>query len=267
MPDRQHIHPLDAIDSVVSWLPRWLASLTILGLPVIGTVLITLGQNFRNGRDYWQFWTGVAVLLLAVAIQILRDVLQGRNSYAESTEAARLRVAMKDALQPVAELTAGMTELPGSARQPQMKQVAQQAVGSLCLLLKDVDRLRAVVYEVTDRGMECLAYQGRGTTPKMFKAGTERGDKALKMVDEGGQIFAKDLDASELGPAYKGSGADYKTFISVAISTRAHSYGMLTVDAPRAGDLVDTDAQIVMFMADLLAVAFAVAVDGPQNVG
>lgn len=233
----------------------------MLALPVGATALITLGQNFKNDLDYWQFWGGIGLLFAAVAIQALRETLQRRNEKSGGTEAVRLRVAMKDALQPVAELTAAMTELPQPERMAHKQQIAQQAVGSLCLLLKDVNRLRAVVYEITDKGLECLAYQGRGTHPKMFKMGSERGDKALKMVDEGGQIFASNLDTDELGPAYQGSGADYKTFISVAISTQRHSYGMVTVDAPSAGDLVDTDAQIVMFMADLLAIAFAVAND------
>lgn len=226
---------------------------------------MALGQEFNNTGDYWQFWIGVAAWTIAIVTQILREILRSHIHRGDLTEATRLRVAMKDALQPVAELTAAMTE--GSIdRQADLKQIAHQSVGSLCLLLKDVDRLRAVVYSLTDQGMECLAYIGRGTTPKMFKAGTERGDKALEMVRRGGSIFAKDLDADELGAAYRGSGADYKTFISVSISTRNNAYGMVTVDAPRAGDLVDTDAQIVMFMADLLAIAFAVAEDESDNV-
>jgi hypothetical protein len=34
---------------------------------------------------------------------------------------------------------------------------------------------------------------------------------------------------------------------------------MVTVDAPKAGDLIDTDAQIVILVANLLASAFAIA--------
>jgi hypothetical protein len=34
---------------------------------------------------------------------------------------------------------------------------------------------------------------------------------------------------------------------------------MVTVDAPTAGDLVDTDRQIVLLLAGLLAIAFAEA--------
>lgn len=262
MPNNNRIHPLDAVREFSAFVPRWVAPLVVLALPVVGTASITLGQNFKNTEDNWQFWIGIGLLVIAVFVQVLREILQARIETADITEAVRLRVAMKDALQPVAELTAAMTEMPLEERAAQKRQIANQAVGSLCLLMKDVDRLRAVVYEITDRGMECLAYQGRGTHPKMFKIGSERGDQALKMVDEGGRVFISDLDSHGLGSAYKGSGADYKTFISVAISTQRHSYGMVTVDAPTAGDLVDTDAQIVMFMADLLAIAFAVANDG-----
>ena len=52
-------------------------------------------------------------------------------------------------------------------------------------------------------------------------------------------------------------GHGYRTFISAAITNGQDAYGMVTVDAPKAGDLVDTDKQIVMLIADLLAIGFA----------
>jgi len=153
-----------------------------------------------------------------------------------------------------------MPALTRGKREARLREVAQQAVSALCLLLKDVDRLRAVVYSVDNSGtsMSCLAYHGRGATPRGFDAGTPRGDSALDLVRSAGYVFAEDLTKAR--PAsYGGAVSDYRTFISAAISNGPNAYGMVTVDAPNAGDLVDTDAQIVLLMADLLSIAFAVA--------
>ena len=203
---------------------------------------------------------GVVALLGALVIQATISWADRENEQGEKTAAERLRVAMKDALQPVAELSAEMPALTPVKRAARLREVAQQAVSALCLLLKDVDRLRAVVYEVDPSGtsMSCLAYHGRGATPKGFEAGTPRGDSALDLVRHAGYKFAADLATAR--PAdYGGTVSDYRTFTSAAISNGPNAYGMVTVDAPNAGDLVDTDAQLVLLMADLLSIAFAVA--------
>ena len=196
--------------------------------------------------------------LVAVLLQYLRERGLSVRRDAEGTEADRLRVAMKDALQPVAELIAEMPDQTKRQRQDQLRNVAIQAVGALILLLKDVERLRAVVYRIDDAGMSCLAYQGRGNTPNPFLTGTDRGDLALLMVEEGRDHFQADISTAD-HEAYRGSGNGYQTYISASIRTGDDGYGMVTVDAPHAGDLVDTDQQIVMVMADLLAIAFAEA--------
>jgi hypothetical protein len=109
--------------------------------------------------------------------------------------------------------------------------------------------------------MSALAYQGRGTKPKSFVTGTERGDSAFALVRAAGDVFVPDLAAS-VPSGYAGSGRDYATFISASIATQragGAGYGMVTIDAPNAGDLVDTDRQIVILVANLLAIAFAIA--------
>ncbi|PBA33451.1 hypothetical protein CKJ65_02000 [Mycobacterium intracellulare] len=58
---------------------------------------------------------------------------------------------------------------------------------------------------------------------------------------------------------YRGTGSGYKTFISASIHNDADGYGMVTIDAPRPTSLVDTDKQLVALVADLLAIAFAIA--------
>ncbi|WP_280331405.1 hypothetical protein [Nocardia wallacei] len=75
------------------------------------------------------------------------------------------------------------------------------------------------------------------------------------MVLEGKTVFTRDVDRDP-PEDYQGSKAGYKTFIASAITNGDDAYGMVTADAPNAGDLVDTDKQIVMLVADLLAIGF-----------
>jgi hypothetical protein len=237
------------------------ASLVVL-LPGLGVLLVTLGQDHENSKQWALLVSGVVVGILGAALQIGREKWRKRITEGERTEAGRFRVAVQDAFQPVAELVAGMPSMSKALREARLKEVSQQAVGALRLLLKDVDRLRAGVYSLNESADEllCIAYHGRGEKPRPFEKGSERGDSALKMVKDGGNLFVKDLDTQAIPVHYRGSGAGYRTFISASISTGETAFGMVTVDAPTAGSLVGTDQQIVMLMADLLAIAFAEAV-------
>lgn len=225
---------------------------------VAGTVLITIGQDLADGSDWAWVVAGAAVALLGGLLQLVRERGKAAELDSAAQEAKRLRVAMKDALQPVAELIADMPGKTPAARTLALEAVAHQAVSALTLLLKDVDRLRAVVYQLDDEGMSYVAYHGRGNTPNPFLSTTERGRLACAMVAAGRTHFEPDI-AQARSDAYRGTGNGYQTFISAAICTGDTGYGMVSVDAPHPHDLVDTDLQIVCVVADLLAIAFAIA--------
>jgi len=237
---------------------RWWAPVATLLLAIVGTICITVGQDLDDGSDWAWVLVGAGTALLGGLIQLLREVGRAAELDIGSQEALRLRIAMKDALQPVAELIA---ELPGKTpreRKQALEAVAHQSVSALTLLLKDVDRVRAVVYQLDDDGMSHLAYHGRGNTPNPFPRTTDRGRLACQMVAEGRHHFEPDISKAS-SDAYKGTGNGYETFIAAAICTGDTGYGMVTVDAPNAHDLVDTDLQLVCLVSDLLAIAFAIA--------
>lgn len=237
---------------------RWLAPVATVVLAVLGTVLITIGQDLDTKADWWWVIGGSLVALLGGGIQLLREIGTVEAFDSASQEAKRLRIAMKDALQPVAELIADLPSKTPKDRERGLEAVAHQAASALTLLLKDVDRVRAVVYQLDDEGMSHVAYHGRGNTPNPFPRSTERGRLACQMVADGANHFEPDISKAS-SDAYRGTGNGYETYISAAICTGSNGYGMVTVDAPNANDLVDTDRQIVCLVADLLAIAFAIA--------
>ncbi|MFE9744380.1 hypothetical protein ACFYOT_05715 [Saccharothrix saharensis] len=241
----------------LAWLP---ATLVVL-LPIAGTAFMSQGKDLVDGGDKAWFFGGIACFVAAAATQGGIAIWRRRRRTEQLNEAVRLRVAMKDALQPVVELMATMPYKSKRDRQGRLREVANRAVNALNLLLKGVDRVRAVVFELDEQAisLKAMAHHGRGTTPEGFTAGTVRGDRALEHVSSGKPpLLVRDLE-KERPDEWEGTGKDYRTFISATIRSGDIAYGMLTVDAPKAGDLVDTDLQIVALMADLLAVSFAEA--------
>ncbi|MGV7311978.1 GAF domain-containing protein [Mycobacterium kansasii] len=230
--------------------------------PASGTFLVTYGQN-RHGRGDWTaLLSGIAIIFLGALLLFAKQRASDQVAELDLKVADRFRITLKDAMQPVAELIADMPAQSKLKRKATIRTVCTQAVSALTLLLKDVSRLRATVYEVTANGnMECVSYHGRGggVKPNPFIKNTTRGDSALRLVATGGDpLFVGDIDTVE-GIDYGGTGSGYKTFISASIHNDADGYGMVTIDAPRPGSLVDTDKQLVGLVADLLAIAFAIA--------
>lgn len=238
----------------------WVPGTLVVLLPILGTAALALGQEFQDGGDTAWFIGGLVAYALAAGIQGCIGFYRRKKERSQRTEAVRLRVAMKNAFQPVVQLMATMPYQAKRKREATLNEVAARAVGGIGLLLKDVDDVRAVVFTLGDDGksMSSIVHHGRGTNPRPFEAGTVRGDRALALLRTEDDLFVEDLDKEE-PDKWKGTGRGYKTFISARIASGDNGYGMLTVDAPNAGDLVDTDRQIVLLMAHILAVAFAEA--------
>lgn len=254
----------------------WLLLVTAAVLPAAAVVLGAVGQELNDGGD-WSFVGGAGVcVLVSGLLQMLSGWAAGRASEMDLLEVDRLRVTLKDALQPVAEMIADMELL---SRRPErvamLRNVATQAVGALNLIFADIERTRATVYRLTAQGdMECMSYLGRGegVQPQPFRRQTARGEQALAIVRAGQDVLITDIDDVEtasdgrvVSPDYRGSRSGYKTFISCSITNKDKPYGMVTLDAPDAGDLSDTDKQLVGLMADLLAIAFAIEERGSQQ--
>jgi hypothetical protein len=249
-----------AVANFVNANPTPITLLAGVVAPVLGTFFVTLGQN-RHGRGDWTaLISGVVVIFLGLLSLFIKERASVAAANLDRKGFDRFRITIKDALQPVAELIAEMPAQTPANRRRSVRPVALQSVSALTLLLRDVYRLRAAAYAITESGdMECIHYLGRGGRPRPFLKDTDRGRRALDFVARGGEpLFVPDVDKAD-NEDYKGSQSGYKTFISASIHTADWGYGMLTIDAPRAGVLVDTDKQLVGLVGNLLAVAFAIA--------
>jgi hypothetical protein len=249
----------------------WLASqtklvlvVTVIICPVLGALFVTLGQSTKDKGDWAFLLGGIALLAIGGLLQILKQFASAVVVETGNEQAARFRIATKDVVQPIAADIASMVSMSDNDRVVHLSKVAAQVSGALIVLLKDVARLRAIVYKINEKGgMECLSYNGRGDEPAPFVKGTDRGDAALRLVERGGlPKFVKNIeDKNDPEMAdFHGTGDSYKTFVTGGIGTKnGQRYGMVSIDAPEANCLVDTDRYVVGMFADLMAIAFAVA--------
>ncbi|WP_457317440.1 hypothetical protein [Sinomonas sp. RB5] len=121
---------------------------------------------------------------------------------------------------------------------------------------KVVNDVRVVVYKYEDETLLPLRHSGDRLPSGAFTRDTQRGAAALDFVDSGDPAkFIRDV--SQVDPGWQGSGSGYATFISAAIRSKDGPVGMLTIDAPRPGDLTGHDRAIATLAANVLSIAGA----------
>ena len=239
---------------------------TVLG--AVTGALVGLERQHPGRQVVWLVLSAVAVALATVlpAGELYRSVRERRRAedLAEAAE-SRLSVTLDDALEPIATRLARLAAL--AAAGPGADDDAVQARAALATEIKLAvlttaahlvggGRVRASLYRLSGDGLlEPDSYTGRGHPPTtVFTSGTASGRFALDLVAAGGSYFCHDVDLD--APAgWTRTASEYRTFLSVAVGAGLRRYGMLSLDAPEVGDLVEQDADLTRVLAALLAAA------------
>jgi hypothetical protein len=209
-------------------------------------------------------WALVAVGAVAVAVPLwiksrreLRQEAETRSAETLAIETdAKLRLVVGDVVTPIAEVVGRVHQTSGKAEREslrgQLKQLVVEAAASLC----DGERARAVFFQLERGEMRAAAWFGRGDPPTTVftdKPGDRRGQEALLLVRFHDYLLVDDVHAEELPRgAEPRPGAGYHSFISVAVFCADQDLGMLSVDAPEAHALDETDLNVMRAMAQLL---------------
>jgi putative methionine-R-sulfoxide reductase with GAF domain len=247
----------------------------LLGLSALPLVLAAVGGWLFAARNDFagQTWIGVpavvwlvvgAVVLVlgGIAIGLARDYRNRARVIDAEDARAELRVAMKDALQPLLRLVSRVAGGTPERRADRLLAVAESASLTLAkLLMAHVDRARAAVYamEPDGRALRVLAYGGRGEQPGDFVQHGSEADQAIERVRSGRTLVVHDrrVDAP---PGTSPSSSEWKSFIAVPIvSGDGYAYGMVVVDSPAPDSFLDTETHIVTVVAEILAIGFALA--------
>jgi hypothetical protein len=212
------------------------------------TVLLAVGASLTG-----------AVLLFQL-LRARRDARRVATAAQIAVEAEEeLGTALTGAFAPITGYLGEMAAARGRTRRAVIAGKLRQAVVEAGVLLT-ADDSRSAFYR-SDPGGTLLtreAYAGRAALPRLeFRAGTRDGDTVLDLVRRGDLVFVEDCDVDPMiTPTTPGT---YRTVVAVAVTAGPLPLGLLTVDAPRVGDLSGTDVELVRVLANLLGAGLAQA--------
>lgn len=227
-----------------------------------GGVVLVFAPQPDGGFRQPQVSIGVGLIVLGVAITSIVEWRRARQSGRDHQERLQFQETMNDAVLPI---IGGLAEtVDGTVAERTAAQV--QAVGNastaMRMLLQDCPRARVIVYRARYKQgrkprLEPANYIGRKDKPGTFTDGTPRGTPVFAwLAGDEPTVFIDDI-TQHPPEGWQNTGHDYKTFISARIAAGTKGYGMLCVDSPDVGDLLETDVVVVDLVASLLGLAFA----------
>lgn len=166
---------------------------------------------------------------------------------------ARLAATLGDVVTPIASLLGSLGDAAPRERAliaAQLTQAVVDAAARLC----GAERTRSVYYTVAGDALVPAAWTGRSDRPtRVFRRGHDAGDAVHGLVERRGSLLV-----AEVGPGADAAG-EYRALLSVAVFADGRAFGLLTVDAPEAGGLDETDLMVTRALAHLLGAGLAVA--------
>ncbi|MBA2552173.1 MAG: GAF domain-containing protein [Geodermatophilaceae bacterium] len=231
------------------WLPTVLTGFFVAATALSGT---QVGTTEGTAQTVWvavQVVSAVAAFAVPTAERVRRDRRRRAAEALELSARTELRLAMNDALDPVVRQ---IGRIATAAVGPERDALREQAIPFVLTAATQVigpDRTRAcwfVLESGPPRLLQPVASVGRAGPPRTeFVTGTPRGDAALAMIERDEQYFCRDVDEEPpLGWVSSGS-HEYRTFVAVPVTAGNTAFGMLTIDAPNAGDLTGDDAGLL----------------------
>ena len=175
-----------------------------------------------------------------------------------NTVEAKQRALLADSSGPIARAAAGLHALTPAKKEEAFKRVVRQAIDAV-LLLNESHGLRAVVYSLTPAADSLFVVdqnsRGKRFEAKPFPVGADKTAVVLAALAAGESRFVEDCENTPYPRG--GKGWQYNTYISIPIASDSTSFGMLSVDAPKSGDLTTQDVNDIELLAGILSIAFA----------
>ncbi|MFJ2146604.1 GAF domain-containing protein [Glutamicibacter sp. NPDC087831] len=258
--------PINPMVASWNWFSYWCSSYPAYSVAV--ATLSGIGSGYllsKADQSFWFFIPAAITALLSALPPSATAYWDRKNDLDEDATAARERV-MDQAIPPLLEEACQLSTSRSNQRVVALKGAAQIVTKDLIAAYSLVPNVRAAVYQVSDDGkkMTVLARAGRNQKPQPFVRGTTRGDQAFKVLAMT-ENFEFVADLSEAPSSWEGSGKGYKTYISAPIRVGDSGYGMLTLDAPKVGDLDSRDGSTVSLLAATLSIYFSEATRTTRN--
>jgi hypothetical protein len=240
--------------------PRFMERCSIAWPLSLGAIATGAAAALNLAAHTWQKWLLFAIVVIAAAGALLLSLAREHRSQKlqQAIDRRRIRADEKNQsvidgqLSPVLQLVAELiaTENPAT-RRTTAGEVRSALVVAASVIVGSAN-VRANLFELEYVGgvpscMRPRLFHGRGQkSQRVFRPG----DPTMERTLAGQYRFVSQVDP--------GMGLAYETYLTHPITDGTTVYGVLTVDAPRTGDLSeDRDINIVRVLATITATAYA----------
>ena len=175
---------------------------------------------------------------------------------------ANYQLALRSVLLPLTDIFDRIITAPNEIGQVEAKGAAKQAVVNSVVQFADVPRARSCYFEYEQHSQEkrliCRIYAGRDAKPRTeFSSVDPRHTEVFKLLEDRRSEMKENLTSENSERFPYGKDYTYETYISVPVATSAEIYGLLTLDALHAGELLPQHEKEMLLLAQLLGIALA----------
>jgi hypothetical protein len=241
-----------------------LLTIVPIGLAAAGTVLGIAATRDPAAAPALQLWAVMCAIALGLllVVKAIRDYRRGITlQRARYNTLLELHDRIGPALDQMTEL-ALLDRADMQSRRLLLRTIATTCCSALVSMTPSIKDVRAVVFELQQPSdVAPLAHFGRNDSPRTFSLSTPAGEEIYAYLKNGrasrGELYR---NTKKNAPAhYSGDAARYQTFIRTPIRGNGVVFGMLTVDALKAGSLNNGDVRLAELIAAEVATAFAIA--------
>lgn len=202
--------------------------------------------------------SAVIALLLSLAREHRREKMEGAINQRRIQAAEENQSLIDGQLSPVLQLVAELVATSDPDRRRTTAGEVRSALVVAASVIVGSANVRANLFEMEPEGdgfcMRPRLFHGRGQkSQRIFRSGDPTMDKTIA----GEYRFVSQVRPDQ--------GLAYETYLTHPITDGSTVYGVLTVDAPRTGDLSEErDINIVRVLATIAATSYAAVVMSPE---
>lgn len=218
-------------------------------------------------------WASMTITLGGASATVLALLLPARQTWIEvrgREDAAKLaklavanyQLAVRSVLLPLTDIFDQIVTASNDTGRMEAQGAAKQAVVNSVVQFTGVARARSCYFEYEysdqERRLVCRIYAGRDAKPRTeFSSANPSHAEVFKLLEDRRSELKENIALEESLRFPPGRDYNYKTYISVPVATSAEIFGLLTLDALHAGELVPQHEREMLLLAQLLGIALA----------
>ncbi|WP_448062843.1 GAF domain-containing protein [Cellulomonas hominis] len=230
-------------------------------LPTLAAAFGVLGQATDSASRWFWVWNGIALAVVVahgfVTWHIARVAADARDEF---------RLTLYDQFAPISRQLSLMATVPAADRKIELGKTIRDAL-NCAVGLTPAEKVRATYFKRVEHPESVPAFEpdataGRGDPPQsVFRRDPTdvEGWPVWESAEADRPRFCRDVQ-SEPPPGWDVTKVrKYRTFITVPVRSGDDLVGLLTVNAPKPGDLSEDDVGTMWVIAGLVGAAIGIA--------